>query len=879
MTVEYKRELQKLLRELFHFDSADLDFGIYRIMNQKRDMIEHFIQEDLIETIDKEYEILLSEEKSKINEDLNELRNEIENNIGKNAFHNNDEIKLEFVELPIVKKYQNKKLLIDKQIKIDNEVAEIFSHLYHFFSRYYSDGDFISKRRYSKKQKYIVPYNGEEVKLYWANNDQHYIKSTEWFTKYSFKTTKQKVNFLIRQAKDELGNIKAEEQRFFVLEDDFLELNDNVVNIYFSYRGLTTEELKKYGKSVKQEKLNDVYIEQILQKISKKYSEKIKITKKQLEEHLFKYTKRNTSDYFIHKNLKEFLLSELDFYIKNEILKLNFDGGDLNNSLTKANVIKKISEKIIAFLAQIEAFQKKLWEKKKFVINTNYVISLDKLAEYTNDSFLEDIIIPNLLNNKDQLNEWQKFFKKEIKNSRDFLKSQEKLIGKDWYKLPIDTRYFDNDFKWLIIENITSKKCLDKILDGTLIKSDNWQALNLIKKKYAENIHTIYIDPPFNLGSNPGYLYKVDYKDSTWITMLEDRIMLGKELMKGDGSIFIRCDYNGNMYVRHIMDRIFGQENIRNELQVSRISKQDPNIKKFNVSTDSLFFYSKNANVKFFPIFIKLRNPKPGRWHAMDSQGQGSSSFIFNYEFSPPKGRHWTYGQEKIRELEKDGKIRIRCRNCGYIHNSGEWKGCSNCNNKIDVTIQYFLPPTEFKQVDSNWTDIPGYTSVWDFQTENSEKLLHRVICSSTEKGDLVCDFFLGSGTTIAVSQKLQRKWLGVEIGNHFYTHIIPRLKHVLFYDSTQISKLDDVKDIYNNESAGGFFKYITLEQYEDSLNNIEFVEKKGVQKTLDTFDDYFLYYILDYETESISTELSLKTLADPFNYKLKISKDNELIT
>jgi adenine-specific DNA-methyltransferase len=124
----------------------------------------------------------------------------------------------------------------------------------------------------------------------------------------------------------------------------------------------------------------------------------------------------------------------------------------------------------------------------------------------------------------------------------------------------------------------------------------------------------------------------------------------------------------------------------------------------------------------------------------------------------------------------------------------------------------------------------------------------------------------LGSGTTTAVAHKLGRKWIGVEMGEHFWTVVLPRMKKVLAYDKSGISKEKDVKEKYNEKNAGGFFKYHILEQYEDSLENIEFE-----QKELREFPDYFVKYMLDFETRNSKIFLDIDSLVDPFNYKIKI--------
>jgi len=881
-----KEKLKTRLREIFQFESEDLDFGIYRIMNYKRKEIEDFIEKDLIEEIKKQLEKNNEEEISEAKKDFEEVKRRIKKAIGDDAFENG-ELKKEYEDTNLGKEYCEKKEQL-KKIKISEDLeGEIYNHIINFFTRYYDKGDFISKRRYGKNEKFVVPYNGEEVLLYWVNKDQYYIKTTEYFRKYTFKANGLTVNFKVIAAEEEKGNIKSPEKKFFVLSEkdpDFDE-KKNELNIYFEYRGLTEEEEEKYkhGQSASQEKINDEIVIILDERIKDSFARLIFVKegdKTLIEKHLYRYTRRNSTDYFIHKDLKGFLERELDFYIKNEFLNLD-DLKVLEESghfeklrfyMTGVKTFRRIALKIIEFLGQIENFQKKIWEKKKFVIDTHYVITLDKIKEYAGEEYLENIL-DEILRNEKQLEEWKELFGIEVKRKEDLVENNEQLPfnGKGWKKLPVDTKYFDEEFKWKLLVALSKNNDLDEILDGVLIKSENWQALNLILNKYYEKVQTVYIDPPFNKENEADYLYKVGYKDATWITILENRIGLGRDLLNERGSIFVRCDYNGNMYVRLLMNEIFGWDNFRNEIVVSRVSKQDPKVKKFNTATDSLYLFSKSDNFKINLLFKQLSKPKSERWHAMDSQGQGQPLYIFGYLLKPPKGRHWTYGQEKIKQLEAEGKIRIKCKKCGYIHTSGIWKGCPNCGTKYEVRVEYLLPPTKEKQIDTNWTDISGYTSKWDFSTENSEILLKRVIQSTSNKGDLVMDFFLGSGTTTAVAHKLGRKWIGVEMGEHFYTVILPRMKKVLAYDKSGISREKDVKEKYNLKTAGGFFKYHTFEQYEDALENIEFENQR---KLLFELPDYFVKYMLEWETKNSKTFLNIDELKDPFNYKLKIIED-----
>ena len=564
MDNELKEKLKKKLSEIFQFENEDLEFGIYRIMNYKRKEIEKFIEEELIEEVKKQLQSVSEEERNKIKEKLKQVASK--NGVKKylEALEKGDEKRAKIYREDFreqIEEYERLKKQLE-EIKFSEDLErEIYNHLINFFSRYYDKGDFISKRRYGKNEKYIVPYNGEEVLLYWANKDQYYIKTTEYFRKYTFKVRGLTVNFRVIEAEEEKGNIKSPEKKFFVLNENVFDFDEEKkeLNIYFEYRGLTEEEEEKYkhGQSASQDKINEEMVKVLEEHLKEKYPRLFEIVDKEKEnyrkyylgKHLYRYTRRNTTDYFIHKDLKGFLERELDFYIKNEFLNLDdlkvleesgyFD--KLRLYLIGVRAFRNIALKIIEFLAQIENFQKKIWEKRKFVIDTHYVITLDKIKEYAGEEFLESIL-DEILRNERQLEEWKELFGIGVKSKNDLIENNT-LNGKEWKKLPIDTKYFDEEFKWKLLVALTKENDLDEILDGVLIKSENWQALNLLLNKYREKIKTIYIDPPYNTGSDE-FLYKDNYQHSSWLTMMENRLKLAKELMKEDGVIFVSIDDN-----------------------------------------------------------------------------------------------------------------------------------------------------------------------------------------------------------------------------------------------------------------------------------------------------------------------------------------------
>jgi len=410
--------------------------------------------------------------------------------------------------------------------------------------------------------------------------------------------------------------------------------------------------------------------------------------------------------------------------------------------------------------------------------------------------------------------------------------------------LPIDTKYF----KDLEIEILSLFDDLDKALDGWLIKSENYQALNTILPKFKEKVQTIYIDPPFNLDSSDQFLYRTNYKDANWATLLENRLKLAKEWLDKKGSIFVRCDYNGNWIVRYLMDETL--ENFKNEISISRGTVPKGETGKMETGYDTLYFYSREED-NYFVCPNKKRNEI--KWQQMHLPQERTTyglqvRYFDNQTLLPPKGRHWALSQEKINEYLKTGQIRMN-KEKNYIDLKG---------NKI-IGVPEILQ-NEYIKVNANWTDIQGYSSGTGFATENAEILLKRAIEATSSNNNLVFDFFLGSGTTTAVAHKLGRRWLGVEMGQHFHTVVLPRMKKVLSYDKGGISKA--VKEY----QGGGFFKYYELEQYEDALVNCKYEEsdlfnspsKTPYQEYVFMKDEKMLKALdINYEKEKVRVDLT----------------------
>lgn len=223
------------MKKVLMLDQADLDFGIYRIMNQKRNQIESYLN--------------------------NDLRKQVTEAIRENTYSEADELKKELASLvstltaagmnpddaPKVKELKERIAECGNSEDLENEV---YSHLAIFFSRYYDGGDFISQRRY-KKDVYAIPYEGEEVKLHWANTDQYYIKTGEYFRNYRFAIGDGKFcEFTLREVTTEQNNNVAQnnmERRFALCEENSVEVVGDTLHIYFTY--------ELYPKTTKQKAL------------------------------------------------------------------------------------------------------------------------------------------------------------------------------------------------------------------------------------------------------------------------------------------------------------------------------------------------------------------------------------------------------------------------------------------------------------------------------------------------------------------------------------------------------------------------------------------------------------------------------------------------
>src|SRR5690554_2104757 len=776
-------KLQAVLREIFEIDKAELDFGIYRIMNQKRDDVNKFIEKQLPKDIKEILSQTQSKDSVQLQQDLDKLGTDLDN---------------AGVVRESSPKYLELKKTIEASVDLTAMEQEIFSHLTNFFKRYYNEGDFISQRRY-KKDVYAIPYEGEEVKLHWANADQYYIKTSEYLKDYSFVLPNgKKVTFQLKEASTEQNNNKTQgdgERRFAIYEEEPIEVDGNTLYINFTYelhkKSVNQDDLTSQAFHIIKKNRPDDFgglfeaYRNIEGKTKTRKENKKDVVCEVIYHHLNSFISRNTFDYFIHKDLGGFLRRELDFYIKNEILFID----DINTEnpafftaqLSKIKAFKTVADKIITFLAQIEDFQKKLWLKKKFVIRTDYCITLDKIpAKYYEEIF----------SNAEQLKEWENLFsvKCELNNGKLTINDQTVALSEIHNSsftihnyLVLDTKHFSEEFKDKLIAEFYN---LDEETNGLLINSENFQALNLMQGKYQEKVDTVYIDPPYNTNATP-IVYKNEYKHSSWNSLISDRLILGKNLISEQGFNYIAIDHAELFNLGKISDFIFNEDNRIAIIAIQHNPKGRNQAVFFSENFEYMLCYSKNRGLAQFNQ-VAIDKEVLETFNERDEEGRYRWENFIRARTSwskTNKPNNWypLYVNEvlnKISELPIEGYTEVY-----PITNTGEftWKSIKesfiqqnrnnffrvfNENGKVVIKHKY-----REQQVFKNFWNQKKYHSEF-----NGTNLLKDILGSSlfsfpksiftvldslkitSKKESYILDYFSGSGTTAHATIKLNRE-------------------------------------------------------------------------------------------------------------------------
>jgi adenine specific DNA methylase Mod len=781
----------------------------------------------------------------------------------------------------------------------EDEKNDLFDRLYTFFDSYFSDGGaiFFSSTPVYKNIYAKIYSDREDVSLFWKTRDLYYVKTEvnyqsvknlvlneEDLFRFDFDASelqhkkanekkelcfyfigleKKENNYILKfkvkykeAAKydrlKEILDIKDTEKLKRYLQENLGNLNHSLIRVLKNGIDLSLLNFKsKTRGSIKAELLitekeTDIFKGVVIEPVVTDIGEIIKYCRENglliiSEENILKafriYKRQNEIDYFIHKDARKFLREQFDLYIY-QYLANDLDTIFGQKRLDTVRKIKEIAYYVIELIGKFEDELKKIWLKPKIVRKSNYVITLDRIVDKEGSlelikKFFESVGI------EEQIKEWvelgivsQDFKKEEVFDGGIF-----KGLNEKYKHLPIDTKYFSEEIKYDILSLFDN---LDDELDGWLIKSDNFQALNTIKEKFKGEVQTIYIDPPFNTGGDFAYIDK--FQDSTWLTLIENRLDLAKSFLDPKGTIFIHLDWNANYLGRHLLEKLFlnlteivWNTNATKDEEAGLFSYKSFG-EKFVRQHDTIFQASKTDDFKFVKLWKpnrKTTNLEIGWLDLISYPNKPNPQKINDYDFF-------------VEKYDDKGDLKLE---------------------KLEVKEKIF-------PIGDIWNDIYSFTQSElrtsenvSYDTQKPENLLRRIIQSTSEKGDIVMDFFGGSGTTIAVSHKLKRKWIGVEVANSFNEFyfdgnerklgLLGRMKIVLRGDKEFVianKKRRSHLSKQINWQGGGFFKYYELEQFEDTLRKAVYKPKDDKIENIEFNFDVKLAkdgLEVDYEKES----------------------------
>jgi len=749
---------------------------------------------------------------------------------------------------------------IDENIIIKGAFKEeLFEKMYNFFEKYFSESGSVYFTKTANWQNVYekIYTDNNDVILFWKTHMLYYVK-TDYLFNNALISVKDENNveynifFNVEKLKQKQNNEKKELIYEYITKKDLI-YNDTKVNSYIFE--------VKYSEKGKKNKIDDL-------------SKKSSIDEEILLKAINTFQKQSEVDFFINKNAQEFLQGQLEIYINQILLKQEntFD----EKRLLELKTIKTTISKIINFISQFENELVRIWNKPKFVLNSNYILSLTTLKKYLteenyiklykntiakykeNKDYQDDIknVIKNIykqplakvyvsdidfdgefynlkyvkvFKDKTKLDKYLSKNPKELEFKLEIFDKNKEIEGpKATYsninliqkvtfdKSFIDTKYMTKKEKYELIDMLTSDNNLDDIINGYLIKSDNYQFLNTVNK-FNNKVDCIYIDPPFNT-EGAGFAYCDKYKDSTWLTMMNDRFSIAKnKFLSSKGSFYIHLDSNCNYLARMLLNNIFKKDPKREIVwntgeALSGLKVKAPNWIRQH---DTIFFYC-NDGAEFNKMWVK------------------------NKKYDTPSI-----------EVEEDEVVETTERNITDIG----WLDVFKRENGDLYTYKYIddsgimkevnLPKFETKAIGDIWNDI--YSMMYsqnmtrenwgEDNTQKPENLTRRILQSSSNQNSIVMDFFAGSGTTLATAHKLNRKWIGVEMGDFIDSIVLNRMKAVVFGDYR--AKLSE--DI--NWNGGGIFKYYELEQYENTLRKCIYSDTQiRIDEKNSDFSDYIFF-------------------------------------
>lgn len=934
--------LQALLRDLFQLDTADLDFGLYRLFHLKRAEIEVFLTQQLQAEVEKAFASAAGAEREALEKRLQELAQRARETVADDAILPSGEPNPEHAGAKAVKEYIEAKAKLRAIEASAAQQAEAFNLLYGFFSRYYDDGDFISRRFFGAQPAYVVPYNGEEVLFHWANKDQYYVKSGEAFRDYAFTVPTvggdYRVRFQLVEATTAKDNTKGDVRFFFPLTKEIaFEKASQTLTVPFHYRLPTEEEVAKHGKNAKgQEAVLEAAAPKIIEAVSDTMLKAALAAAAHsengadgedspglLRRRLGHFTIKNTSDYFVHKNLGAFLRQELGFFLRDQVVHEADLEGDFESKRRTMRVFRKLADTLITFLAQVEDAQKRLFEKKKFVLRTDYLVPVQQVPRS---------LWPEVLANKAQLDEWKALYALEPKSDLFNLKGKiNEHVLEQHPTLVVDTRFFPVDFVARLLQNIED---IDDQIDGNLIHGENFQALRLTSSRLRSELTSIYIDPPYNSDAGP-ISYKNGYRHSSWIALLSNGLSFARKLLDESGILCVTIDDYEAHRLRALCEEGLGGVQPLGVVVIKNNPAGRTGTRGFSICHEYAFFYGMSDRVQinrlehtqdqkaryderdeigsfewtnfrkhgglntfklarprqFYPIYVKgsqIRIPKMtwddgSRKYIVDEKPAAGEEVLLPTD-EQGRERIWDFGVDTARKhlvhlkVRKDSQDRTAIYRKWRLHEDG-------------ILPKTVWDKSEYSAAEYGTNllkDMFGTPHLFMFpKSVHAVADCLKVSGLKNESEGAVLDFFAGSGTTGHAIMNLNRedgghrKFTLVEVGAYFDSVLVKRLKKAMFVPEWKDGKPRRLPTMEEAERTPRLVRVLRLESYEDALHNTfsdkavgHLAPREGAYKEAVGEGEYRIRYMVKLPTEASDSMLNLTKLEHPFDYTLEVLSD-----
>lgn len=761
-----------------------------------------------------------------------------------------------------------------------NFEEELYNKLYTFFKKYFSESGsiYFSYTPLQEKVYERIYRDDKDVMLFWKTNMLYYVKTERLYQNMDFQDEDNQIWYHFDVS--ELEHKKNNEKKELIFEYDKSWHEDNKREIFFKV---------KYSKNGSKTKIDD-----ILKKVKKSTKAFGSYKEQELKRALGIFRKQSEVDYFINKNAKEFLQEQFSLWIKTYV----FDDDTIfeEERLKQLKALRNIAYNIIDLVSQFEDELVKIWNKPKFAHSSNYVITLDKISD-------KDLtLLEKLLKHKgiaEQVKEWQELgmcndkfkiediFTKEPKNKEIFEKENTSVLNKKWQYLPLDTKYF-KDFEFDILALFDD---LDNQLDGWLIHSENYQALNTIKYKFYKKVDTVYIDPPYNAKSSE-IIYVNNYKSSSWLSFMENRLSVTKLLLKDTGLLEVAIDDYENKTLNLLLDNVYRKENFIASITVVHNPRGRNDDKFFGTQHEYMLVYAKDksqANIFDFELTaeeIKQYNKKdsisPYTTTSFMRTGNNSDKVTRPNLYYPI---YYCKSTNDFSLHQKEGYLKLYPINEAGEEKTWRWGKdtfLAKCDTEIEVKDvknvtrlfkkRRLLDDTGKKpktvwassKYDASSSGISILKNLFGrdipFTYPKSINTVYDAIEVSINSNSIILDYFGGSGTTVEAviklnnNKKLRNKYIVVELGDHFNTALLPRTKKISFTDNWKDGKAQDGGQGYSN-----FFKYYELEQYEEALRNAKYEDKGALPK--DIYHQYLFFKDLKLTNEVVKLDDESKSI------------------